>query len=168
MFRIGDHIVYKSQGVCEIVDIVTDPFGENNDRTYYVMKTLYKSNDIMIYTPVDKENPLIRPVMSKEEMKAFMDEMPKIPPMEIDDEKRRKECYKEAIATLNPVEYVRVLKAIYRRRQELSYVKRKTPESENCVERQVRYCLQCEMAVVLGVPLENAESTVSDILYQAC
>ena len=48
MFKVGDHVVYGTNGVCLVSDITPSPFDKNDRRTYYVLKPLSGASTSLI------------------------------------------------------------------------------------------------------------------------
>lgn len=69
-FAVGDAVVYRAEGVCDVVDIRNENFGARNDGAkYYILSPRNDSNS-MLYVPVDNETltALMRPILKKEEI----------------------------------------------------------------------------------------------------
>ena len=75
MYQIDDLIMYGSTGVCRVSDITEQVFNDD-DKIYYVLEPLYQSG--VIYAPVDNEKVFMRPVISEEEAKRLIDDIPAI------------------------------------------------------------------------------------------
>lgn len=77
MYDVNDLIMYGGTGVCKISDISNNVFsGSSEDRLYYVLEPLYQSG--VIYAPVDNEKVFMRPVISEDEAKDLIDNIPQI------------------------------------------------------------------------------------------
>ena len=72
MFEIGQLIMYASRGVCRVEDIGTLDMEDAGDRVYYTLAPLFSKGTF--YIPVDSKA-YMRPVMTEEEAKAFIDEI---------------------------------------------------------------------------------------------
>lgn len=78
MYEIGALIVYGGEGVCRVEEIgVPKLTGVNKDRQYYTLKPLYREG--IIYAPVDAKV-FMRPVISREDALALIDQIPDIEP----------------------------------------------------------------------------------------
>ena len=77
MFQPGELVVYGSTGVCRVEEIagLDQPGGDRNKR-YYLLRPLWQ--DGVIYAPVDSEKVPMRPVISREEAEALIEQMPAI------------------------------------------------------------------------------------------
>ena len=97
MININDTILYGSEGVCTVVDIVERDFG-GKAMQYYVLKPVY-NNSSTIYVPVHNEalTAKMRRILSKEEIYDIIQAMPGEESMWIEDENERKEKYKEIL-----------------------------------------------------------------------
>lgn len=76
MFEKGDLILYETAGVCRIEEISRLEFLKN-DRVYYSLVPVFEK-DSVIYVPVDNEKVKMRPIMSREEAEAFIEQLPAI------------------------------------------------------------------------------------------
>lgn len=85
MFQPGELVVYGATGVCRVESIQQpEPHSALQGKTCYLLKPLYQ--DGVIYTPVENSKVSIRPVMTREEADALIDQ---IPTMQAEAQKRR-------------------------------------------------------------------------------
>ena len=74
MFQAGELVVYGSTGVCRVEDFAgLDGPGEDRGKRYYLLKPLWQ--DGVIYAPMDSEKVPMRPVISRTEAEALIDEL---------------------------------------------------------------------------------------------
>ena len=84
MFQPGELVVYGATGVCRVESIQQpEPHSALQGKTCYLLKPLYQ--DGVIYTPVENSKVSIRPVMTREEADALIDQ---IPTMQAEAQKR--------------------------------------------------------------------------------
>ena len=76
-----------------------------------------------IFTPVDNQKVLMRPVMTREEAMDLIGQMREISPLWIQNERKREEEYREAVRTCDG-KTVRIIKTIYLRRRKMKRGKR--------------------------------------------
>ncbi len=167
MFKIGDHIVYGTNGVCLVTDVCPSPFDKTDARTYYVLKPIGGHAESVIYTPVDNERVPMRALMSPEEVEGLLARLHTIPHLPIPNEKGRREVYRTAIAAGCPDSYISVIKTILGRRTELSGMGRRLPEFEIECDGLARRHLYTELSVVLGRPVNEMEDYVAERLSNA-
>ena len=117
MIQINDTILYGSEGVCTVTDIVEQNFGGKSAR-YYVLKPVY-NNTSTIYVPVDNEalTAKMRQVLSAAEIYELIRAIPNESSMWIEDEAERKEIYREILQRGDRMEMLRMIKALYDHRE---------------------------------------------------
>lgn len=71
MFKIGDDIIHGNSGACKVTNVGTLSTGVKG-RMYYTLVPYYVKGS-SVYTPVDSEKVFMRPVMTREEAKAFIE-----------------------------------------------------------------------------------------------
>lgn len=157
MFSIGDYMVYGINGVCLIEDICASPFDKKDTRTFYMLKPLGASAGSVIYTPTDNVQVPMRPLMTRGEAEALIVQMPVIAPLEIPMEKMRRDIYRQTMQSCNPVEYVRLIKTVHKRRAEMLEQHKRLSETDSDFERNAKISLYHELAVVLGVQYAEVE-----------
>ncbi len=160
MFEIGQQIIYGNTGVC-IVDHIgpLDPSAGMGERLYYTLSPVY-SKESTIYTPVDNQKIVMRPILTREAAEALIAEIPKIDELWISDEKKREQDYKEALAKADCRELVRVIKTIYPRKQERLAAGKKVTASDERYFNMSEDFLYKELAISLDMDLEEVEKYV--------
>ena len=167
MFSIGDYMVYGINGVCLVQDICASPFDKKDTRTFYLLKPLGASAGSVIYTPTDNAQVPMRPLMTKDEAKALIEQMPQIQPLEIPMEKMRRDIYRQAMHSCDPAEYVRLIKTVYRRRIDMMQQHKRLSETDSDFERNAKLSLYHELAVVLELPYADMEQYLVSGLQSA-
>ena len=78
MFEKGEYVVYGSKGVCKIQDIShVDIPGVDRNRLFYIMHPVQNSEQT-VYLPIDSNKVMIRKVMTPEEAKRLIQDIPSI------------------------------------------------------------------------------------------
>jgi len=160
VFRVGDFVVYGSNGVCKVENIGTlEGAGVPADRLYYTLLPLYMRGS-RIFSPVDNQKVIIRPVLSPEEASLLINEIHELEPLWINDEKKREVHYKEAFRTCDCRQYVRIIKTIYMRQESrLAEGKKVTAQDEKYFQ-MAEDALYGELAISLGLTKEDAKAYV--------
>ena len=73
-FSVGDTVVYRAEGVCDIVDIRKESFGANTQgEDYYILSPRNDANS-SIYVPVhnDALTALMRPLLCRDEIVSLV------------------------------------------------------------------------------------------------
>ena len=107
MFQAGDVIVCGTHGVCRVEKV--GPLSSavpDRDRLYYTLKPLYERGSV-VFTPVDNEKMVIRPVISREEALRLIDGIRDAEALGIEDERKREENYKTALKSCRAEELVK-------------------------------------------------------------
>ena len=153
MYEKGKYVIYGSSGVCQIGDITTLNLDNvPKDREYYV---LFPKNGGKIYVPVDVANTKMRKVITKEEADDLIKKIPEIAPIEISNEKMLEESYKKCIHSNECIEWIRLIKCIYSRKQlRLSEGKKMTAIDERYMY-MAEDALYLELGTALGMKKEQ-------------
>lgn len=160
MFEKGEYIIYGNTGVCEITDITTMNFsGIPKDKPYYVLKPYYEKEGV-IYTPVDNNKTMMRRIITKEEVEELIGEMKGIEELWVENDKQREEQYKGCIRSGDCREWVKVIKTLYRRRQERTAQGKKITVTDDRYFKIAEECLYSEMAI----PMEMTKDEVRQFL----
>lgn len=160
MFQVGDFVVHGTNGVCRVEDIGTlDTAGVPKDMIYYTLCP-NNSKGSKIFTPIENEKVVIRPVITKEEAFDLIDNIKEIDSLWIIDEKRREMEYKEAFRKCDCRELVKIIKTIYlRKRSRMAEGKKVTVGDE-------RYFHMAEESLYteLAIPLEMDRDKVKEFI----
>lgn len=164
MFETGDYVVYGHNGICQVMGVTTmDMPGISRDRLYYILCPEGQKEG-KIFTPVDNDKMVLRKVMKQEEAEKLIAEIPSIEILEVMDEKRREEQYKECIKSCECRELIRIIKTIYLRKQErLSQGKKVTAVDERYL-KMAEDNLYSELSILLGVPKNKMVEYISSKL----
>lgn len=116
MFEIGTYIVCGQHGVCRVEDIGKLKLSEaSGNKDYYTLSQVYSRGGVL-YVPADSDKIIMRPVITKEEAEDLIAHMTEIDPIQIDNEKRKDDIFKQAFKTCDNREWVKILKTLYARK----------------------------------------------------
>ncbi|MBO5408703.1 MAG: CarD family transcriptional regulator [Clostridia bacterium] len=113
MFKVDDILTYGINGVCKVTAIE-----EKNlmgiKRNYLVLKPI-NGDRSTFYVPADNEDLLgkMRKLLSEDEINRLIDSIPGEKVLWINNEKERKERYRQIVADGNHSELIRMIKAIH-------------------------------------------------------
>lgn len=160
MFEKGQLIIYGNTGVC-IVDGIgpLETSSGMGDRVYYTLSPFY-SKESRIYTPVDNQKIIMRPILTKQEAEDLIRKIPQIQELWIGDEKQREKDYKDALAKADCHEMIRVIKTIYPRRQKRLAAGKKVTASDERYFNMAEDFLYKELAISLNIDLGKVESYI--------
>ena len=160
MFDIGDLLFYGTNGVCRVSEICASPFDSNDPRQFYKLAPIAENTSLVIYTPVDNTQVIMRPLISKDEAEALVARIPDIEKVVVAVEKHRKEAYRDTIREGDPEGYVKIIKTVRARREYFKRTRRRVPDLDNDFEHTARVCLYGELSTVLGVSREEISRIV--------
>lgn len=164
MFKIGDYMIYGSVGVCRVDAI--GPLGmekSENKRLYYTLTPVYESGS-KVFTPVDNEKVIMRPILSKREAQELIDTISEVETLWVPFEKGREEIYKEAMKKCDCREWIKVIKTLYQRKQA------RIAEGKKAVNADEKYLHIAEEALYgeLAIPLNMKPGEVEKYIEQKC
>lgn len=163
MIQINDTILYSSEGVCTVIDIVEQDFGGKPVK-YYVLKPVYNKNST-VYVPVDNETltAKMRRVLSAAEIHEIIRAIPSESPMWIEDEAERKETYREILLRGDRMELLRMIKALYEHQQTQRAKGKHLHTADEHFFKEAEKILYNEFALVLQI---RPDQVVPFILQQ--
>lgn len=135
-------------------------------RIYYTLIPYYVKGS-SVYTPVDSEKVIMRPVMTKEEVMDLINDIKNIDTLWVKDEKKREETYKKAIRSCDARELVKIIKTIYLRQKSRIEEGKKMTYSDEKYFRLAEDNLYGEVAVALSMTKEEAKAFVEQKVEEA-
>ena len=161
MFKVGDHVVYGTSGVCLISDVTPSPFDKRDPRRYYVLKPLSGASTSCIYTPVDNNRVAMRPLIDRAAAAALLAGISEIPCLTIGEERTRRAAYRQAIAVAEPKTYVALIKTVDSRRVEFFGTQRHLPDFEIEYDTVARRHLYTELSIALDRPIKDFDACLA-------
>ncbi|MBR0485467.1 MAG: CarD family transcriptional regulator [Oscillospiraceae bacterium] len=118
-FKKDDCVVYKSAGVCRVLNVEPQSMDGENEILYYKLKPLFDANSTY-YVPVSAGNEKLRPLLTKAEVLSLIDDMPKSEDeIEVwsDNRRERREMYSQILKGDDQKALVQLISALYFRKQ---------------------------------------------------
>ncbi len=160
MFKKGEYVVVGNKGVCAVEDITTlNISGVDKEREYYILKPVYVPGST-VYVPIDSAETMRR-VLTKEEAKHLIDEIPQIPLITTTNDKMLEQEYKGCMKTNSCEEWIKIIKTIYLRKQKRLEAGRKVTAIDAKYFRIAEENLYGELAVVLNIPKAEVETYIT-------
>lgn len=157
MFETGAYIICGQHGVCRVEDIGPLKLTEaSKGKVYYTLSQVYSKGGV-IYVPAGSEKIIMRLVISKEEAEKLIDGIAEMEALWIANEKRREETFKEALRTCDYKEWVKVIKAIYARKQSRIAQGKKVTASDERYLHIAEENLYGELAMALDMDKNEIE-----------
>lgn len=162
MFSIGEYIVYGLNGVCRVEEIgPMNMSGVESDKIYYTLLPLYTKGS-RVFTPVDNQKVVMRPVISKQEACQLIDDMPSIDEIEVVDDKRRELAYKEAVKSCDCRELIRIINTALKRKEERLAQGKKMSACDERYLKQAQDTLYGEFAISLKIEKGEVQDFITN------
>ncbi len=152
MLKVGDYVIYQEQ-VCQIKEQKINEF--TNLESFILVPVTDSS--LKLNVPVN--NPNIKNLMTKEEIKNLIALMPSIPLIEIEDKLLENE-YKRLYHSGSKEDLIRIIKTTYKRNQDRLNNNKKISEKDNKYFTLAENLLYSEIATVFGISLEEAKEYI--------
>ncbi len=156
MFEKGAYVVHGSNGVCRVESVGPLVGMGAGGKDYYTLTPLY-SNGGKIFSPVDNMRIVMRPVLTKKEAQELLSRLSDLTELEVPDEKKREDAYKQAFYSGQCENLVRMLKAIHARGELRSAQGKRATASDERYMHMAEDCLFGELAVSFGISREEAK-----------
>ena len=152
MLNIGDYVIYQEQ-VCQIKEQKMNEFTKLES---FILVPILDSS-LKLNVPVN--NPNIKNLMTKEEIKNLISLMPSIPLIDI-EEKLLENEYKRLYHSGSKEDLIKIIKTTYRRNQDRLNNNKKISEKDNKYFTLAENLLYSEIATVFGISLEEAKEYI--------
>ncbi len=162
MFQAGDVIVCGTHGVCRVEKV--GPLSSavaDRDRLYYTLKPLYERGSV-VFTPVDNEKMVIRPVISREEARRLIDGIRDAEALGIEDERKREENYKTALKSCRAEELVKMIKTINARKRSRAARGKKATDADSRYVKLAEDYLYGELAISLDLERDQVKAFIRE------
>ena len=162
MFAAGDYVVYGCKGIHRVTGITTlNIDGVSKDKKYYVMQPFQKPEG-SVYVPVDAPNVNMRLIMTEAEAKDFIRTIADIEILDIQNNKQRDETYKACIKSCEPAELMRVIKTLYKKREEREAAGKKLTLTDLHYMEEAEKILYEELGIIFKLPREAVPEFIMD------
>lgn len=164
MYRLGEYIVYGSEGVCRVEEIgPVNIKGARQDVDYYTLSLVHQSGKL--YVPVDGET-FSRPVMTREEARAFINDIPNVPFEILEDHNPRllSEHYQKLLKSSDCRELLKLIRSIHAKGVSAAEKGRRLGQVDERYMKQAEEKFHGELAVALDIPIKEVKQVILDAL----
>lgn len=164
MFAKGEYIVCHNIGVCLVEDITKQDMNEvDQNQLYYVLQPV-DCKDSKVYLAVDNDKIAMRKVISYDEVHKLMERLGNISTIEINDEKKREEVYRQILKPCECIEWARLIKTIYFRKELKARQGKKITATDTKYLKRAEDFLYQELAISMKLePIEVKERVLNEI-----
>jgi len=162
MFQKGDYIIYGGSGVCLVEEVgPIEMAGTVKGKEYYTLRPVY-SGSSTIFTPVDNDKIVMRYVLTREEAEQCMERAELAEPLEIGDERKREEVYRDILRRCDCDACLRLLKTL-RDRQNI-----RIESGKKVAAVDERYMKMAEDSLFgeLAVALQEKRELIREKIYE--
>lgn len=162
MFQPGELLVYGTTGVCRVEGVATPNLTRAEwGRQYYLLKPLYQ--DGVIYTPLDSGERMMRPVMSAEDARALIAQIPTIRPEAFRERTLQllSQRYQTLLQSGNGRDLLELTMSVYQKRRQAEKQNRRLGMVDEKYGRQAERLLFGELAVALDIPVDQVPAYIS-------
>lgn len=162
MFQKDEYIIYGTTGVCKVLDVTpVDMDGAAKDSLFYILQP-YLNKTSRIFVAVDNQKTIMRRILSKEEVNELITEITEIEELWIESDKMREQCYKDCIRSCDSREWIRIIKTLYRRRQQRTAKGKKITATDEKYLRLAEDNLYTEFSIPLQIPKDEMEAYITE------
>ncbi len=160
MFEVGDYVVYGNTGVCKVTKVGSiTGMHMPKDKMFYTLVPVY-SKGSKVFTPIDSEKVIMRPVMSAIEAEELINGMKDTDELEMDDNKKRDDIIKEAMRTCDCRELLKVIKTLHARKKLRLEDGKKVTAGDEKFLHIAEENLHRELAIALGIEKTEVEEYI--------
>ncbi len=164
MYEIGDYVVKPGNGVCRVEDILhPDISGADKNQLYYLFIPLSDKNQ-KLYVPTHTADTNYRKAMTEKEAWDFIEKIPQIGELWIENEKLRDRRYKEAVQSGVPEDLVAIIKMTYLRKKKRSEQGKKSTVSDERYFRLAENYLYAELGFALNKDKDEICQLIKDVV----
>ena len=151
MFKVGEVVLYGTEGACEIVEIGKRDLGAG-PREYYILRPVYRK-EAVVFVPADVERLVSRMkrVLTAEEIDTIILEIPGEEFLWIENEAERKNRYRELLAEGDCRMLIRMIKSLYLHQKEQSTRGRKLHTADERAFKDAERLLFDQFALALQI-----------------
>lgn len=162
MYRIGDTLLYGTEGVCKIEEICEMKIG-GAKAEYYVLQPVYREGS-KVFVPVGNEllTAKMRPILTAEEIGFMLRSVCEEDTPWIENAADRKAEFQKNLRSDDRMELLRMLRMLYLRRKKLQENGKRLRTNDDQMLRDAQKLLGEEFAPVLGI----SRREVPEYLYQ--
>ena len=166
MHKIGDKILYGSNGVMTVVDIREEAVGDTH-RSYYVLRSAVRRSDSLTYVPTDNERLVeaMRPLLTRDQIVELIRSAKDLPPIDwVPENRARSEYFKRIMESGDREKMVSMIYAIIENGKRREAEGKKNFLSDENAKAKAEYLLHTEMSVVLGIPEDDVPAFIEEHL----
>ena len=159
MFKVGDIVLYSSDGVCKITEITQKKFGEMS-ATYYVLKPVF-TNRSTFFVPAENEKltAKMHAVLTKEELQGVIEKSTSL--VWQNDDSLRKDEFRAILSSGDIAGIVSLFKTILAHKNKIEALGKNLHRADETAFKEAQKVIYEEFAL-------SSELTKDDVLDMMC
>ncbi len=155
MYKTGDYVVHKVDGLCKITDIsgLDIPDCDNDIKYYYLIPT--ESPASKVYVAVGSGEASLRDPLTEKEALDVIDSYNELDEISVESEKNRQNAYSQALVQNDATELMRLIKTTLKRKNERLKKGRTATTVDEHFLKSAEHALYGELAYALGIESGN-------------
>lgn len=150
MFQVHDYVVLGATGVCQIVDISREAFGDDEAREYYVLNPL-GGNGLTINIPTDNQTVPLRAAMTRQEVIDLVATMSEGREEWVEDDNTRRAIYNDALHDGDQRLLLQTVRSVAKQKTQLEQEGKKLPSADLEALKAAEKMLTQEICLVLDL-----------------
>ena len=151
MYKAGDFVVHKIDGLCRISEISTLDMPDSDSSTEYYFLVPTESPSSKIYVAVGSGESSLREPISHDEAVQLIDSLPEIEQLPVPNEKLRQSAYNQALIQNDCQTLFSLIKTTYARKAERLSRGRSATSMDERFLKSAEKALYSELSYALGM-----------------
>ncbi len=150
-YKIGEYVIYRQIGICQIVDIRKENFDSSIEKTYYVLKSM--SDKTIIYVPVDSQEIelFMRDILTVDKIQSIIDKAETSQNEWVENSKLRANYFEQLLQNGNRSEILWIVKVLSLHKIDVEKSNRKFYVSDERILAKAERLIIDEFAYILGM-----------------
>ena len=161
-FGIGDKVVYRNHGVCEIKAIKKENFG-NGMVEYFIINPIYHDSDLIIRIPTNQTQ-VFKKLPTKKEAHNLILMLKNNESIWIDNVKNRKDHFNRLLSRGDEKDIASIIYSIRKRSDELTPLKKQISMTDRIIYDRCKKLLYEELAHALKLDYNKVDEYIDKYL----
>ena len=157
MLQDGQLVMHETAGVCRVSG---QTHLDGLPGSYYVLCPLYL-NDSTFYTPTDSQKVKLRPVMTAQQARALIRQLPQVQPTVFESATDQKQRCGAILKSGDSYQLAALTKFLYQDQMRRASRGKQAGVNDTTLLKKAQMLLFGELATALGVPLEEIPDVIS-------
>lgn len=154
MFSKNEFVMYGVTGVCKIDDITKESTGDHRDVDYFILKPI-KDERSKIMIPVTRGKDRMRPLVSRTEVKMYLQELKECEDIWESDLKERGKLFQERLKSGSFYQWLLLSSAIWQEKEKKKSEGKKISMADEQIFQNAWNLVCEELSVSLGIEEEE-------------